>query len=399
MPRLLETLVMPRGSAVFDALPRLHDALDGKASILPIPDPESEPERAADLATSQRAGEPIDDDIALVACTSGSTGLPKGAMLSGVNLAASADATHTFLGGPGQWLLATPPDHIAGIQVLARSLRAGFTPALLDISTGFNPAQLPEAVSGMVGRRRYLSLVPLQLGKALGNPAATEALTEFDTVLVGGQAADPSLLERARAAGITVITTYGSSETCGGIIYDGTPLDGVTVSIDDEDRIALSGPMVSRGYRNVHSPDLCDGTFRTSDAGEMTADGRLRVLGRIDDVIISGGLKFQPGPIERLAAAIPGIREVVVVPVPDARLGQAIGALIVTDHMTLLPPAGDMLLRADTELVGRITAEIQSHLGVYATPRFIVATPALPTLPSGKVDRNRATAAVHKAVR
>ena len=148
----LEPLPMPRGRAALSVLPRLRDALAGGAPILPVP--ADDPSRAQLLFSSQRAGEPIEADIALVACTSGSTGEPKGAMLSAANLAASADATHTRLGGPGQWLLATPADHIAGVQVLARSLRAGFEPVILDIENGFDPALLPQAIGSMTGPRR-----------------------------------------------------------------------------------------------------------------------------------------------------------------------------------------------------------------------------------------------------
>lgn len=392
----LEPLLMPRGNDAFGVLPRLQKALAGGAPILPIP--ADDQVRAQLLCSSQRAGEPIDSDIALVACTSGSTGEPKGAMLSVENLAASADATHARLGGPGQWLLATPADHIAGIQVLARSLRAGFEPVILDIENGFDPSLLPQAVGTMTGPRRYLSLVPLQLGKALSDPDATAALAELDAVLVGGQATNPELLHAARAAGITVVTTYGSSETCGGVIYDGVPLDGVDVHFE-QGRVIIAGPMVSRGYRNVDSDDLRDGVFRTSDAGEITAEGQVRILGRMDDVIISGGLKFLPGPIEDAISGMPEVESVVVVPLPDLRLGQSIAALITLPDAPFptppLPHTGP--ISAPLELAEAIHQRVTSSLETFAAPRTVVVTGALPTLASGKVDRQAAIRAISAA--
>ncbi len=392
------------GRRALDAVPALADAVAGRRSLLPVP--ADDPARADLLARSQAAGEPIAADVAIVACTSGSTGTPKGAMLTAANLCASIDATHARLGGPGQWLLATPPAHIAGLQVLLRTIRAGELPAAMELDDGFRPGAMADAIEAMTGRRRYTSVVPLQLRRILDDPAATEALASLDGVLVGGQATAPELLARARAAGIVAVTSYGSSETSGGIAYDGVPLGGAEVSVEeDSGRIVITGPMVSRGYRNVDSPDLRPapaprtpqrpdaghGVFRTSDAGRITRSSddsgptgttRLTVLGRIDDVIVSGGLKFLPGPIEDALTALDGIADAAVVGVPHPELGHAAVAAV-----TL---AGDTIpehLATDHAISEHLRARLAPALDKHQVPRAVFVVKQLPTLPSGKLDR------------
>jgi len=192
----------------------LEGVLDGRDSpMLPVPD---DPRQSELLTTSLRVGEDIDDDVTLVVSTSGTTGVPKGAMLTAPALIASASATHDRLGGPGTWLLALPPHHIAGLQVLVRSVLAGTVPVELDISGGFDVSLLPAAVAAMGGGRRYASMVAIQVAKVLGDPAAVAALAELDAVLLGGGPAPAPVLEGAAAAGISLIRTYGMSETAGG---------------------------------------------------------------------------------------------------------------------------------------------------------------------------------------
>ena len=170
-------------------------------------------------------------------------------VLSRDALRASADATATRLGGPGQWLLNLPPTYVAGLQVLFRSVRAGTSPVVQDGS-------FVEAVAAMTGERRYVSLVPTQLHRMLDEPAAAEALGSFTAVLVGGAAVPQSLRDRAFGAGIRVVATYGMSETCGGCVYDGVPLDGVEVDLDAESRVRLRGTTLFDGYEG--RPDLTD---------------------------------------------------------------------------------------------------------------------------------------------
>ena len=196
-----------------------------RSAMLPVPADDERQTRL--LTTSLRVGEDIDDDVAVVVSTSGTTGTPKGAMLTAAALTASAEATHRRLGGPGRWLLALPAHHIAGLQVLVRSVIAGSAPVAL--SSRFDVAELPAAVSAMGPGRRYASLVAAQLDKALADASATAALAELDAVLIGGGPMPARIAEKAAAAGISVVRTYGMSETAGGCVYDGVPLHGVRV--------------------------------------------------------------------------------------------------------------------------------------------------------------------------
>lgn len=198
-------------------------------------------------------------------------------MLTAPALIASATATHDRLGGPGTWLLALPPHHIAGVQVLIRSVVAGTTPVEIDVSAGFDVAALPAAVSALMmgSGRKYASLVGVQLAKALAEPAAGAALAQLDAVLLGGGPAPAWVLESAAVAGISVVRSYGMSETAGGCVYDGLPLDGVRVRIDDDDRIVLGGSTLAKGYRNPTTPDPFGepGWFRTDDIGALDDSG------------------------------------------------------------------------------------------------------------------------------
>lgn len=304
----------------------LEDAISGKKTLLPIP--AQDKERAQLLRDSQSIGRPIDPSIALVMATSGSTGTPKGAQLTPLNLVSSADATHRFLGGEGQWLLAMPAHHIAGMQVLIRSLIAGVEPLAIDLRNGFNIEDFAHASAELktTGDRVYTSLTPMQLLKAMDTLPGIEALTLFDAILVGGAALSKQALEAAKNLNINIVTTYGSSETSGGCVYNGKPLPGAKVRITDE-RIELGGPMIAQGYRNApEHPDFAhEGWFTTSDAGQLHHD-ILTVTGRVDAIIDSGGLKLHPEVLERAIADIKGVTAACVVGIPDPRLGQAIVA-------------------------------------------------------------------------
>ncbi|MEB3983618.1 o-succinylbenzoate--CoA ligase [Mycobacterium sp. 663a-19] len=323
-----------------------------------------------------RVGEAIDDDIALVATTSGTTGAPKGALLTASALAASASATHDRLGGPGSWLLALPPYHIAGVQVLVRSVLAGSAPVELDVSAGFDATQLPSAVSRLGSGRRYTSLVAAQLAKALTDPAATNALAGLDAVLIGGGPAPRPVLEAAAAAGIAVVRTYGMSETAGGCVYDGIPLNGVRVRLDDG-RIAIGGATLARGYRNPIDPDPFaePGWFRTDDLGAIDDAGVLTVLGRADDAISTGGLTVLPQPVEAAVCGHPAVGDCAVFGLPDGTLGQrVVAAVVVRDGCE--PPTLDDL-----------RAHVSRTLDATAAPRELHIVDALPRRGIGKVDR------------
>ncbi len=332
--------------------------------------------RESDLLTrGLRVGEQIDDDVALVIPTSGTTGPPKGAMLTSAALIASASATHDRLGGPGTWLLALPAHHIAGMQVLVRSSLAGTVPVEIDVSGGFDAGALPAAVTQMGSGRRYAALVANQLAKALDDPAAGAALAELDAVLIGGGPAPAPVLAAAVDAGISVVRTYGSSETAGGCVYDGLPLDGVEVRIDPVGRIAIGGATLAMGYRNPADPDPFaePGWFLTDDIGAVDDSGCLSVLGRTDDAISTGGLTVLPAVVEAALARHPAVVECVVFGVDDERLGQRVVAAVV--------PAGPM------PSLEELRDFVAGSLDRTAAPREVHLVEELPRRGIGKLDR------------
>jgi O-succinylbenzoic acid--CoA ligase len=359
----------------------LEGVLDGRDSPV-VPLPADDPRTRQILAASLRIGEEIDDDIAVVIATSGTTGTPKGAMLTPAALIAGASAAHDRLGGPGTWLLALPAHHIAGVQVLVRSLLAGTVPAELDISSGFDPAELPAAVAELGSGRRYTALVANQLAKALTHPAATAALAELDAVLLGGGPAPAPVLDGAAEAGISVVRSYGSSETAGGCVYDGIALDGVQVRIDDPDptgvgRIVVGGATLATGYRNPCDPDpFADpGWFHTGDLGLLDDSGALSVLGRADEAISTGGLTVVPGVVEAVLSRHPAVADCAVFAVPDDRLGQRVTAAVVTQPGSASPTLAELR----DFLAGSLDAK--------AAPRELHIVGALPRLGIGKPDR------------
>jgi O-succinylbenzoic acid--CoA ligase len=351
---------VPLGPGALDLLEPLRKALDGTGPpVLPVP--------FGQVASIELEG--WEREAALVIATSGSTGSAKSVLLSANALRASATATHDRLGGPGRWLLALPATHIAGVQVLIRSLVAGTTPAVLDLAPGFRAESFNAAAADLLASpgRHYTALVPTQLARLLAEDVS--ALREFDAVLLGGAATPPSLLARALDAGVRVMTTYGMSETAGGCVYDGVPLDGVQVRLVDE-RIELAGPTLALGYRGARF----DGWFRTGDLGRL-ANGRLEVLGRADDMIITGGVKVPPVLVERALAALPGVREVCVVGLPDAEWGQVVAAAVVPSDPSN-PPSREDLRDAVRASVGRTAA-----------PKRWAFLADLPSRGPGKVDR------------
>ena len=365
---------MAQGSSARPLLVALEQVLDGRASAL-LPVPAGADRRS--MLSALRVGEAIDDDIAVVVTTSGTTGAPKGALLTAAALTASAAATHDRLGGPGRWLLALPPYHIAGVQVLVRSVLAGTVPVGLDVSAGFDISGLPSAVDELGSGRRYTALVATQLAKALTDPAAAAALAELDAVLVGGGPAPRPILDAAAAADITVVRTYGMSETAGGCVYDGVPLDGVKIRVDADGRIVIGGPTLAKGYRNP--PDLDPfakpGWFRTDDIGAVDDSGVLSVLGRADEAISTGGLTVLPQPVEAALRTHPAVSDCAVFGLADERLGQrVVAAVVLADGDT--PPS-----------LEELRAHVMHTLDRTAAPRELHIVDALPMRGIGKVDR------------
>lgn len=314
----------------------------------------------------------------IVIATSGSTdgrghlvGLGLDALL------ASAAATLGRLGGPGRWVTSLPVHGVAGFQVVLRSALAGLEPRVYAPASGFDEDLLAAALAGTEGERRYLSLVPTQLHAAL--TSGTRLLAAFDAVLVGGAALSPDLAARAAAAGVRVVTTYGSTETSGGCVYDGVPLAGVGVRVV-EGRVRLAGPTLADAYLDL-PPDAAGQPFVT-DAGRrwlITPDigrlveGRLVVEGRADDVLISGGANVSPLVVEAALAGLGG--EWLVVGVPDARWGHLVTAVTTDPDVDLaaVRAAADVLRPAER-------------------PRALVRLARLPLRPTGKPDRREAAA-------
>lgn len=380
MPSRLRALPVPAGRSALSLLTAVEAVLDGRdGGVLPLPADDTRESEL--LSTSLRVGEEIGDDVSLVIATSGTNGTPKGAMLTAAALTASASATHDRLGGPGTWLLALPAHHVAGIQVLVRSVLAGTAPVALDVSSGFHPAELPAAVARLGAGRRYTSLVATQLAKALDAPAATAALAELDAVLIGGGPAPTPILERAAAAGIAVVRTYGSSETAGGCIYEGLPLDGVRIRIDSANggagRIVIGGDTLAKGYRNPPDPDPFSdpGWFRTDDIGVLDDSGCLTVLGRADDAITTGGLTVLPTVVEAVLARHPAVAECAVFGVADERLGQRVAAAVA---LTPGMPAPSL---------AELREFVAASLDRTAAPRELHIIDSLPRRGIGKLDR------------
>ena len=347
-------------------VPALRAALDGGPAVLPVEVPGEAPP-------------PVPDRVALVVRTSGSSGVPKQVALSADALIASARATEQALAGPGAWVLALPGHYIAGAQVIVRALLAGGAPTALPPGP-FSAAGFSAAVAALPqARARYSALVPTQVHRVVeaaerGDRDVLDAVRRLDAVLVGGGRLAPDLAERAAAIGLAAVRTYGASETAGGCVYDGVPLPGVRVRVVDGE-VRLAGPTLAEGYLDpvrtaAAFVDGADGHwYRTGDAGDW--DGvRLRISGRLDDVIISGGEKVSLGLVEQVVQGMPGLGEAVVVRAPDAEWGEVPVVVTVRD--------------ASLE---RVRQAVGEALGRAAAPRRVLVLPELPVLPSGKPDR------------
>jgi o-succinylbenzoate---CoA ligase len=404
-------LAVPAGPAVLRLLPALARALDGTGPAVaphaegaddlpaaaalagPPARSQTEPHPAAALTeTAATAGADLPAGLALVVGTSGSTGRPKRALLTAAALRASATGTHERLGGPGQWLLAMPAHHVAGLQVLIRSLLAGTIPVVVDARDGFTTEAFVAATARLDpgSARHYTAAVPTQLSRLLADERGREALRRYDGVLVGGAATPGALLHQAESAGVRVLTTYGMSETAGGCFYGGIALTGARVRFAPDGRVSLGGPMVCHGY--LGEPALsaaalstdADGTrwFRTDDLGRLDGEGLLRIEGRIDDVINTGGLKVSPHLVEdALLEHVPGVLEAVVVGTAHPEWGEAVSAAVV------LAPGSDGLT------VAAVRDRLRGILPDHALPQRLARMDAIPLRGPGKPDRVRVRAA------
>lgn len=377
MPHTL-TVVDDRADVVLAALRR---ALDGGPALLPLAGG-AEREAAAQVVPAS-----VPSNVALVVQSSGSTGVPKRVALSAQALLASAAASAEALGGQGQWLLALPAHYIAGINVLVRSIAAETEPVVIP-SGHFDPLVFVEAATQLQHPLRFTSLVPAQLAALMATDDALESLRSFDRILVGGQSTPQRLLAQALELGLNITRTYGSSETSGGCVYDGIPLNGVTMRIVDGE-VELGGPTIAEGYLGNDEltakqfyTDEIGRWYRTSDAGSIDpaspvdgldsiTAGVLRITGRLDDVIISGGVKVSLSAVERVVTSLEGLEGSVVVRRLDERWGEV--PVVVTTTSASLE---------------RIRVAVNDVLGAEARPVELVVVDSLPLLPSGKPDRN-----------
>ncbi|MDO4025294.1 AMP-binding protein [Clavibacter michiganensis] len=370
-----------------DVVPLLRAALAGDGPAL-LARPVDAPVAAGDPPPPAE----VERRVALVVETSGTTSRPKRVALSSDALLASAAASQAALGAPGQWILALPTHYIAGLQVLVRSIAAGTTPAVLAPGS-FDPRAFAELAASMDARvARYTSLVPTQLHRlveaaedvATGDDArrVRDAVRRVEAILVGGQATPPHLVDRAAALGWRVVRTYGSSETAGGCVYDGVPVATAEVAVVDG-QVELAGPMLAEGY--LGDPGATDAAFgehdgrrwyRTGDGGELV-DGVLRITGRLDDVVISGGEKLRLAAVEEAVRSLGAwearLAEAVAVPGEHAGWGQR--------PVVFVPGP------VDPELAERVRRELAARLGRVAGSAVVRGIDAMPTLPSGKPDR------------
>ena len=386
MTRPLHAVLVPGVAGAASLIEPLSAALDGTGpAILPLDAglPEARREELMDAfgagavrgsdgeTTIRSGGKEVGASTAVIIGTSGSTGTPKGVELSARALLSSARASLARCGAADgdRWLVCLPVTHVAGLQVLVRSLAAGTGPVIA-----------PEASAAALAESgcAHVSIVPTQLQRLMDDPAGPAALAKFTSVLVGAAATPPALLDAARAAGVPVMTTYGMSETCGGCVYDGVPLDGVTVRSGDDGRLRISGPVLMNGYHGQPSPLSVSpdggGEFVTSDLGHVTGDGRVVLRGRADNVINTGGHKVVPGEVSGVLATCPGVKDAVVIGRPDPEWGERVVAVVVPADPSQ-PPVLELLRN-----------HVRERLPRYACPSELVLTESMPVLPSGKPD-------------
>lgn len=385
--------------------PLLDKCLAGNTPpLLPVPEPStSSHHQRHHLLTTHFSGKKA-PGAALIMATSGTTGNPKGARLSSAALRASCDSTHAALGGSGRWLLAVPAHHIIGMQVILRSLHAGYTPLALPHTTSFFPAELLTGVhqllSDPTSPRRYMSLVPSQFDTLLRNSTShdptiralaegvLETLSHLDAIVSGGAPLPAPQLAELRSRGIPVVPGYGSSEVAGGVLFDGRPGPATRIQVDSvTHRISIGGATLADGYvtHDDNDSDTADEVwetrgaerwFHTQDAGHYDPDGKLVIDGRLDQAINCGGLIVMPQPLEASLHAAQVAADVAIVGIPDSHFGECISVVIVKDPTHCTPT-----LRQLQQIVER------EH-GHHAIPRSLFVADEFPRTGSGKLNRN-----------
>lgn len=398
-PRALIAVTVPPGmGGVLKLASVIGPALDGTGpAIAPMADsPEFIVRQTLEALRPNDPEFPLEsDDIAIVSATSGSTGTPKGVLLSKQALEASATAFGNRFGTNNRWVVSMPAHRIAGIMVLVRSWFHN-SPFEIDPSVGgartFESAAFAATTMRAVresaadGRALMVSLVPTQIARLLeSGSVGIEALQSYDLVLSGAAATPQPMLNRMRELGIKVSVSYGMTETCGGCVFDGRPLDGVKVSLGTKDdvepgRVTISGPVAASGYRlrpDLDAVSFISGQVQTHDVGKLDSSGLLHILGRLDDVVTVGGVNVALSAVESLIRHHPAIEDVAVIDLQDELWGSIPIAYVVTRYH----------ISDTSNLISEIQSTIRDQISRAAVPRTVQFVASLPMLDSGKIDR------------
>ncbi len=365
MALLNHPLKLIAANDAFGALVAMTDVLDGKYALFV-----TAPEVNGKMPETHGLPDEVPNEIALIVESSGSTGQPKRIEISREALINSANASALALGsfeGTAQWLLAMPINFIAGINVLTRSVLAGTQPVLMNTSVPFTPEAFSRSAGYMTGDRRYTSLVPTQLArlaKAVDSDTYLLAqLRKFDAILVGGQMPQGEVVEKLRNLDVNIVITYGMTETCGGCVYNGQPLAGVELT-SNAGRIGIRGSVLAE------VPVDENGYFWTNDEGVVYADGRVEIIGRIDRVITSGGIKIALDRVEQLARQVVGVEALAATAINDPEWGQRVGVVYV----------------GSPEVAEEIASALADELGPAGRPVRVLRVDKLSMLPNGKPD-------------
>lgn len=356
----MRKLVQIPANKTFEVLVALTQALEGGDALF-ISGPEIN-----GVARAEEVPAEVQDNTAVVIKSSGSTGRPKLIELSAEALLSSARATEQRI-GEGQWLLCLPVNYVAGLMVLVRSVSSDRQPVLMNTQVPFTPEAFVRGASLMDEGKRYTSLVPTQLARLAdavdSDPMVYSSLRKFESILIGGQRTDFSVMQKLKAMGINLISTYGMTETSGGCVYDGEPIGDTKLRVED-DKLEVSGSVLANNL-----PEW----FSTNDLARFDESGKLEILGRADRVIISGGLKVSLDRVEEISKEIAGVAEIAAVGIDDREFGQRVAI-----GFEGTPEVSDAISDHLVEIIGR-----------EAKPKKIKQFRDLPRLDSQKLDLQR----------